>query len=103
ALADRRRAAEELAEALAVGVAVAGGVRVVDPPELPVRDDEVRVRVVREERRDELLALDDVAMEDEPALVGDLAGHEHVRVAEPQREQDAVPQRPDADAALAAV
>src|SRR4029078_10801031 len=92
----------ESGEALAVGRAITGRGGVVDPVELPVRDDEVRIGGVLEERRDELLARKDLPVEQELALIGDLVRTAQVRVAETDREQEPAPERSDAHAALAA-
>ena len=100
---DRCRAEAERGEVLAVGVASARREGIVDPVELAVRDDQIRVGVVLEEGRDQPLARDDRSMEQQPAVGGDLVRHEEVReIAEPQREQDAVPQGTDPDATGAA-
>ena len=75
------------------------GVGVVDPPELAVRDHQVGIAVVRQEWRDELLALGDAAVEQETAVGADLVRHEKVgEVAQPDGEEDAIPQRADAHA-----
>ena len=100
---DAGAAGHQRVEALAVGVAISDGVCVVDPPELAVRDDEIRILVVLEERRDELLALGDVAVEQDAAGGLDLVAEEQVGLAEAQREQEPVPERADADAALARI
>ncbi len=93
------RGAPGRAVARAVGIAVARRVRIVDPVLLAVGDDEVRVGVVREERRDELLALADLAVEQDPRLARQLGRDEHVQVAEPDREQQAVPEPTHGDPA----
>src|SRR6266542_2501511 len=87
---------------LAVRVARAGRVRVVDPVELAVDDDEVRIGVVAEERRDQGFALADLAVEQDTAVTLQLLRDEHVEVTEADREQDAVPEAGDRYAAAAA-
>ena len=89
---DRGRACTKRREPLAVRIFIAGRERVVDPVEPPVRDDEVRVGVVLEERRDQPLARQDLPVEEELALTGDLVRDEKVRVAQADREEDPVPE-----------
>ena len=87
AAGERGRAEAQRGEVLAVGIAVARRERVVDPVQLPIRDDEIGVRVVLEERGDRSLARDDRAAEQDLALRIDLVRHEEVgEIAEPERE-----------------
>src|SRR5205085_3108496 len=89
---DRGVADAERREAFAVGVAIAGGEGVVDPVELSIRDDEVGVGVVLEERSYQPLARNDLAVEEQLALFGDLVGDEKVRVAKADGEEETVPE-----------
>ena len=87
-------------ERLRVREAVAGRVRVldVDQPAGAV-DDEVRILVVAQERRDPLEAIGQGAVEEELAAPGDLVADEQVDVAESQGEQQPAEGRIDVDAA----
>src|SRR5207237_7590114 len=60
------------------------------------------IGVVLEERRDEPLARNDRPVEEHLARRGDLVRDEQVQITEASREEQAVPERADADAALPA-
>jgi len=66
----------------------------------PFAMTKVWIGVVLEEGRDQLLAWNDLAMEEHFARPGELVRDEEVRVAQANGEEQPVPESPHADAAL---
>ena len=75
---------------LGVGKPIAGGIGVLHPEKAPVADHKIGIVVEAEERSDRAHPLLDVPMEQDPALVGDVAAEQDVGIAEIPGEQSCV-------------
>ena len=88
---------------LGVGKPVAGGVGVLHPEQAAVAHHDIGIVVELQDGRDRAHAVLDVAMKQDPALVGDVAGEQDVGVAVVPGEQAAPGRVADGDAVGAVV
>ena len=76
---------------LRVRVAIADRVPVGDPVEPPLRDDEVGILIEAQVGRDPVEPVENVAMEEDPALTGDVVGEEQLHIPKAGRKGQPAP------------
>ena len=86
-----------------IGIPIARGVGVVHPEQMSIRQHDVRIAIEGQERRNLADALRDVAVEENPAVGGDVVVERDLIRAEAQREHEPSAERFEREAAAARV